>query len=51
MGRTLKLWEKAVAVFSSIALVVTLCPAVALADPEGSAATPPPLPCGWLEQR
>lgn len=35
MGRTLKLWEKAVAVFSSIALVVTLCPAVALAASGG----------------
>lgn len=31
MSRTFKLWEKAVSVFASVALVVSLCPAVALA--------------------
>lgn len=40
MSRTFKLWEKAVSVFASVALVVSLCPAVAMANPEETATRP-----------
>lgn len=40
MSRTFKLWEKAVSVFASVALVVSLCPAVAMANPEEAVTRP-----------